>query len=320
MILTATLTSVTAMGTARGAMRAARRCPTGCCSSGRWRSLTPGRPTRCARSAALSTSTADAHGPARLRVRTLVGRAAGRRLDELVGRGGSERIDRLRVDVPGSSPGTRASPGARRCATLGGRPSSCGSAWDLREGVETVAAVRAAVGGDMAIMVDANEGTADARRSCAPAWDVVDGGGVRRRARAARCPPAWRSCSPARTSRATPSFAGSPNASRPPERWCAARRRRSTRSIRGGIDADPGRRRTGRRHRRLLLRGRDRRGRRPEWRPTCGHTATAFWPTCTSRSPSRPARSWRVPYDPPGWTPSGETSQSRPGRSALTGC
>ena len=151
-------------------MRAARRCPTGRCSSGCWPASTRSQ-TDAVREIC---RTVDFHGgrpwACEVAVWDLVGRAAGRPLHELLG-GRSERITAYASTCEVVSRDERVA----RCTALrdaGWQAVKLRLGRDWREGVETVAAVREAVGGDMAIMVDANQGWR-MPGDLAPAWDVA---------------------------------------------------------------------------------------------------------------------------------------------------
>jgi D-galactarolactone cycloisomerase len=118
--------------------------------------------------------TVDFHGgrPWTLEVAVwdLVGRALGRPLWRILG-GRSESLVAYASSAEPAPPDER----ARRCAALrdaGVRAAKLRFGDDWRAGVETVAAVRAAVGPAFAIMVDANQGwrmAGDLR----PRWDVA---------------------------------------------------------------------------------------------------------------------------------------------------
>ncbi len=119
--------------------------------------------------------TVDFHGgrpwACEVAVWDLVGRTAGRPLRELLG-GRSERITAYASTCEAVSREER----VRRCAALrdaGWRAVKLRLGVDWRDGVETVAAVRDAMGGDMTIMVDANQGwRMPGDRT--PAWDVAE--------------------------------------------------------------------------------------------------------------------------------------------------
>jgi D-galactarolactone cycloisomerase len=118
--------------------------------------------------------TVDFHGgrpwACEVAVWDMVGRAAGRPLRELLG-GRSERITAYASAGEAVSREER----VRRCVALqdaGWQAIKLRLGRDWREGVETVAAVRGAVGGEMTIMVDANQGWR-MPGDRAPAWDVA---------------------------------------------------------------------------------------------------------------------------------------------------
>jgi L-alanine-DL-glutamate epimerase-like enolase superfamily enzyme len=118
--------------------------------------------------------TVDFHGgrpwACEVAVWDLAGRAAGRPLCELLG-SRSERITAYASAGEAVSREER----VRRCAALWGagwRAVKLRLGADWRGGIETVAAVRDAVGGEMTIMVDANQGwRMPGDRT--PAWDVA---------------------------------------------------------------------------------------------------------------------------------------------------
>ena len=186
---------------------------------------------------------------------------------------------------------------------------------DWREDVAVVEAVRDAVGLDVELMVDANQGWRMAGRPQPAA-------GTSRPRRSA----------PARSSRSAST--GSRSRSRPHDvdgyarlrgRHVAADRRRRD----GAQPARGARPRAARRRRRGAARRRARRRHRrlpPDRRrwPTCaaacsrrtpGRTGSAWSPTCTWRSPSSTCPYVEVPLDPPAWTPAAaRLAARRPGR------
>ena len=202
------------------------------------------------------------------------------------GEGSRLRLGRAHGRAGGACPSRRCAPRRRdRGDQAAVRPE------DWRTDIEAVALVREAVGSDMEIMVDANQG-----------WrmpGMCGRGGTSRRPRSVHGPGAAGRLlarrAPARptTSTATRGSGAAPTSGWRPVRWCASSRgARSDRARWGGRDPDRRGARGG--HRRLPRESRRspiftaRRGLH-----TRGRTATGSWQTSTRHWRSRPARSSR---------------------------
>ena len=170
---------------ARRATRAATTCPTRRCSRGCSPASTRAAPRWCASSARRSTSTAGGRGPSRSRSGTWSARALGEPLWRLLG-GRSRAAARLRVERRARRAGRARAARAWRCATPACGRSSCASTTPT--GARTSRSsrrVRDAVGRDVELMVDANQGWRMAGDRDA-ALGRGDRDAVRPRARAAR--------------------------------------------------------------------------------------------------------------------------------------
>ena len=229
------------------ATRAAASCPTPRCSSACWSASTRGARRSCASSARPSTCTAGGRGAPRSRPGTSSAAALGEPLWRLLG-GRSERLLAYASSGELVAPDER----ARRVAAL--RDAGVRAVKlrfhhaDWREDVAVVERVRDAVGSDVELMVDANQGWRMPGDRGAR-WDVATATHARgRSSRSAST--GWRSrCATDDVEGYARATGGDLAADRAGEMVRGLHEARDL-VLRGGVDVDPARRRARGRHRR----------------------------------------------------------------------